>query len=92
MILTLQTFLPMTHGEKKYDASPPHFSMILMATQMMAPFEMMVGQEAKNTPVFSRNNIVKNSTSIDSIWQTICQYYGLQFISLSLFSTSMQEN
>ena len=33
--------------------------------------EMILGQIANYAPIISRNTIVKNSTSIDSIWQAI---------------------
>jgi len=38
----------------------------------------MLGQIANYCPVISRNTIVKNSTSIDNIWQTIRLHYGFQ--------------
>ena len=48
----------------------------------------MLGQVANYCPVVSRNTIVKNSTSIDSIWQAIRMHFGFQstgahFIDLS---------
>ena len=38
----------------------------------------MLGQIANYAPIISRNSIVKNSTSISGVWQTIRQHYGLQ--------------
>ena len=38
----------------------------------------MLGQIANYAPIISRSSIVKNSTSISGIWQTIRQHYGLQ--------------
>ena len=35
-------------------------------------------QIANYCPVISRNTIVRNSTSIDSVWHTIRQHYGFQ--------------
>jgi hypothetical protein len=38
----------------------------------------MLGQIANYCPIISRNTIVKNSTSISSIWQSIRLHYGFQ--------------
>ena len=38
----------------------------------------MLGQIANYCPVISRSTIVKNSTSIDNIWQAIRTHYGFQ--------------
>ena len=38
----------------------------------------MQGQIANYCPIVSRNTIVKNSTSIESIWQVICLHFGFQ--------------
>ena len=38
-----------------------------------------LGQTANFCPVISRNTIVKNSTSVKSIWQAIRADYGFQF-------------
>ena len=40
--------------------------------------ELMLGQIANFCPVISRNTIVKNSTSVKSIWQAIRAHYGFQ--------------
>jgi hypothetical protein len=37
---------------------------------------LMLGQIANFCPIISRNTIVKNSTSIEQIWQTIRLHYG----------------
>ena len=41
-------------------------------------FGMMLGQIANYAPIISRSSIVRNSTSISGVWQTIRQHYGLQ--------------
>ena len=46
--------------------------------QKVSMLELMLGQIANYCPVISRQSIVKNSTSIDSIWQAIRQHYGFQ--------------
>ena len=40
--------------------------------------ELMLGQIANYCPVISRNMIVKNSTCIGDIWQTIRLHFGFQ--------------
>ena len=40
--------------------------------------ELMLGQIANFCPVISRSSIVKNSTSISSVWQAIRAHYGFQ--------------
>jgi len=53
---------------------------------------MTLNQIANYAPI-SRNSIIKNSTSISSIWQTIRQHYGLQLSSscfLDLGSISLK--
>ena len=46
--------------------------------QKVAHLELMLGQIANFCPVISRNTIVKNRTSITSIWQAIRIHYGFQ--------------
>lgn len=46
--------------------------------QKVSMLELMFGQIANYCPIISRNTIAKNSTSIDSIWQTIRLHYGFQ--------------
>ena len=48
------------------------------AAQKVTHLELMLGQIANYCPVISRNTIVKNSTSIESIWQVIRAHYGFQ--------------
>ena len=50
------------------------------AAQKVAQLELMLGQIANYCPVISRNTIVKNSTSVDNIWQSIHTHYGFQSI------------
>ena len=40
--------------------------------------ELMLGQIANYCPIIARNTIVKNSTSVASIWQAIRLHYGFQ--------------
>ena len=40
--------------------------------------ELMLGQIANYCTIISRNTIVKNSTSINEIWQSIRLHYGFQ--------------
>ncbi len=49
-----------------------------MRQQKVSMLELMLGQIANYCPVISRNTIVKNSTCIDHIWQTIRLHYGFQ--------------
>ena len=46
--------------------------------QRVYSLELMLGQIANYCPVISRNTIVKNSTSLSTIWQTIRLHYGFQ--------------
>lgn len=48
------------------------------AQHKVRQLELMLGQVANYCPVISRNTIVKNSTSIESIWQAIRLHYGFQ--------------
>ena len=48
------------------------------AQQKCTHLELMLGQIANYCPVISRNTIVKNSTSMSSIWQAICLHFGFQ--------------
>ena len=50
----------------------------LTAQQKVTFLELMLGQIANYCPVISRNTIVRNSTSIDSVWHTIRQHYVFQ--------------
>ena len=46
------------------------------AFQKNLHLELMLGQIANFCPVISRSSIVKNSTSISSVWQAIRAHYG----------------
>ncbi len=46
--------------------------------QKVTHLEMMLGQIANYAPIISRNTIVRNSTSVNGVWQAIRQHYGLQ--------------
>ena len=48
------------------------------AAQKVINLELMLGQMANYCPVISRNIIVKNSTSVNRIWQAIRAHYGFQ--------------
>ena len=48
------------------------------ATQKVNMLELMLGQIANYCPIISRNTIVKNSTCIGDIWQTIRLHVGFQ--------------
>ena len=66
------------------------------ANQKNVHFELMLGQIANFCPVISRNSIVKNSTSIKSIWQAIRAHYGFQstgahFLDFSIIKLDADE-
>ena len=84
-------FAPFMNGaswEKKTRASPLHGLQndgedVLEARRQTAEqkntlLELMLGQVANYCSVISRNSIIKNSTSLDSIWQTIRMHFGFQ--------------
>jgi hypothetical protein len=48
------------------------------AQQKLTHLELMLGKIANYCPIISRNTIVKNSTSVNSIWQAIRLHYGFQ--------------
>ena len=48
------------------------------AQQKRDHLELMLGQIVNCCPVISRNTIVKNSTSLSSIWQAIRLHFGFQ--------------
>lgn len=50
----------------------------LAKEQKVNILELLLGQIANYCPTISRNTIVKNSTSIDQIWQTTRLHYGFQ--------------
>ena len=46
--------------------------------QKLKLLELMLGQIANFYPIIARNSIVKNSTSLEFIWQLIRQHFGFQ--------------
>ena len=48
------------------------------AQQKCNMLQLMLGQITNYCPVISRNSLVKTSTSIESIWQTIRLHFGFQ--------------
>ena len=56
--------------------------------------ELILLRIAVFTPVLSRHTVVKNSTSLNSIWDSLCLYYGLDnFIEpISLAQSSHQQS
>ena len=48
------------------------------AQQKCATLDLMLGQIANYCPVIARNTIIKNSKSLNHIWQTIRLHYGFQ--------------
>jgi hypothetical protein len=48
------------------------------AQQKVTLLELMLGQIANYCPIISRSTIVKGSTSVDCIWQSIRTHYGFQ--------------
>jgi len=50
----------------------------LTAQQKVSFLELMLGQIANYCPIISRSTLVKNSTSLKFIWQTIRKHFGFQ--------------
>ena len=48
------------------------------AAQKVKFLELMLGMVANYCPIISRNTITRNSTSIESVWQTIRAHFGFQ--------------
>lgn len=48
------------------------------AQQKADLLELMLGQIANYCPIIARSSLVKNSTSLEFIWQTIRQHFGFQ--------------
>ena len=55
------------------------------AQQKVNFLEPMLGQIANYCPIISRNTLVKNSTSIQSIWNTIREHFGFQVTGAHFF-------
>ena len=70
------------------DDDPVPLARRLTARQKVNFLELMLGQIANYCPIISRSTLVKNSTSLEYIWQTIRQHFafqatGAQFIDFS---------
>jgi hypothetical protein len=50
----------------------------LTGNQKVRMFELMLGQIANFCLIIARSSIVKNSTSVSQIWQTIRLHFGFQ--------------
>ena len=66
------------------------------ALQKVATLELLLGQVANYCPVISRLALVKNSTCMPDIWQTIRLHYGFQstgahFLDLAEFRLEAEE-
>ena len=60
------------------DGSDVPDSSRLTAAQKAVQLDLMLGQTANFCPVIARNSIVKNSTSLQQIWQSIRLHFGFQ--------------
>ncbi|XP_078384150.1 LOW QUALITY PROTEIN: uncharacterized protein LOC144666624 [Oculina patagonica] len=60
------------------DGEPVPAAQRRTAIQKVNMLELMLGQIANYCPIISRNTIVKNSTCIGDIWQTIRLHFGFQ--------------
>ena len=60
------------------DVAPVPVERRRTAAQKVTQLELMLGQIANYCPVISRNTIIRNSTSVESIWQFIRSHYGFQ--------------
>ena len=60
------------------DSDPVPLARRLTARQKVNFLELMLGQIANNCPIISRSTLVKNSTSLEYIWQTIRQRFAFQ--------------
>ena len=67
---------PNKSWEKKSKNGRPHRG--LSCAQEVNFLEMLLGQIANYCPVISRNSIIKNSTSLESVWQQIRSHFGFQ--------------
>ena len=48
------------------------------AAQKVILLEFLLGQIANYCPIINRNSIIRNSTSIESVWQAIRLHHGFQ--------------
>ena len=60
----------------------------LTARQKTNFLELMLGQIANYCPIISRSTLVKNSTSLEFIWQAIRQHFGFQVTGAQLIDFS----
>ena len=60
------------------DGEPIPEAQRLAAQQKVSYLELLLGQIANFCPIISRNTIVKNSTSLESIWQSTRLHFGFQ--------------
>ena len=60
------------------DGEPIPEAQRLTAQQKVSYLELPLGQIANFIPIISCNTIVKNSTSLESIWQSIRLHFGFQ--------------
>ena len=68
----------------------------LTATQKNTHLELLLGQIANFCPIVSRSSIIKNSVSLNDVWQKIRLHYGFQstgahFLDLSNIHLSPDE-
>ena len=93
--------------QKKPSTAPPERASLLMGkmSQLLTNvpplrknvhLELMLGQIANFCSVILRNTIVKNSTSVNSIWQAIRAHFGFQsteahFLDLSSIKLKVDE-
>ena len=70
--------MPGVSWRKKTRSAPLRGYTGVKAVENAANLELFLGQIANFAPMISRNTIVKNSTSLTSIWEAIRLYYGTQ--------------
>ena len=66
------------HPERGLTNDPEGTENRRTAQQKVKHLELMLGQIANFAPVISRNSIIKASTSLRSVWQSLRQHYGFQ--------------
>ena len=72
-------FAPFLMSGKTWEKKGKHNRLRGLATeQEVVNLELMLGQIANFCSVISRNTILKNSTSLDHVWQHIRSHYGFQ--------------
>ena len=70
------------------DGETVPLSRCLTAHQKVNVLELMLGQIANYCHIISRSTLVKNSTSLEFIWQTIRQHFGFQVTGARLITFS----